>query len=164
MSEKTDTNGEQNETDTKTLILDAAEIARAHAENVRQSDARNVEMRVRWENEWEGEQHADVDWYDTSLQTRTHRRVKPAVFIDFSRKVYTPDKIEIMCEYADEYEIDASHPDEIRERGDENELEEWIEEAWDVFENQVRGAILKDEDRLKRFASELESVDEIRFE
>lgn len=156
--------GAQIETKTKTLTLNADEIARAHVENVKQSNARDVEMRVRWEKDWDGEQQADVDWYDTSLYTRSHLRVKPASFIDFGRRVYVPDENELMRQYADEHDIDASHPDEIRERADGDELEAWIEEAWDVFENQVRGAIVEDEERLKKFASELDSADEIRFE
>lgn len=157
------TDNAQHETDTKTLVLDIDEIASAYVENVRQHDARDVEMRVRWEKEWEGEQHADVDWYDTSLYTRTHHRANPALFID-SDRVYVPDEHKVMRNYADEHGIDASHPDEIREQADEDELESWIEEAWNVFENQVRGAVVENAARLKRFAPELDSVDEIRFE
>lgn len=157
------TDNAQHETNTKTLVLDVDEIASAYVNNVRQHDARDVEMRVRWEKEWEGEQQADVDWYDTSLYTRTYHRMNPAVFIDLGRRVYAPDEHEVMRNYADEHRIDASHPDEIREQADEDELESWIEEAWNVFENQVRGAVVEDEARLKRFVPELDS-DEICFE
>ncbi|WP_276271010.1 hypothetical protein [Haloarcula litorea] len=158
-------NSDTDSTDTKTLVIDADELARAHVKNMRQREDRDVKMMVRWKMEWEGEQHAKIDWYDTSLYTKSHRRAKPRAFLDSSvNPVNAPDENEVVRRYAEEHGIEYNDLMEIWKKADEEEIREWIDECWEVYEDGVRGAIVEDEERLRRWNRRLEDVDEVRFE